>query len=414
MTFWIVTALITLSVSVLFFLVILRARSSGEPAAAYDLRLYRQQLKEVDRDLARGVIQENDAERIRTEVSRRILAADAALKQHEDGAAQPKVPSLIAAGAVGALLLGGAFALYTNLGAPGYGDLALDYRLALAAEQAANRPSQTEMEATAEPFEMPTPQADYVELVERLREAAASRPTDPRGQALLAQHEARLGNFVQAYEAKAKFIELSNGDVNPEDYAEQAELMILASGGLVSPEAEAALKEALTRDPRNGTGRYYWGLMMGQTGRPDIAFGIWRETLINGPEGAPWIEAIRAQIADMAFRAGQEIDPALLQARQPQPDQPGPTAEQMQAASEMSPEEQQDMIRGMVDGLSDRLASEGGTASEWARLISALTVLGDVERANRIYAEAQSRFADAPEQAAIITTAARQAGLITE
>ncbi len=148
---------------------------------------------------------------------------------------------------------------------------------------------------------------------------------------------------------------------------------------------------------------------MGQTGRPDIAFGIWRETLINGPEGAPWIEAIRAQIADMAFRAGQEIDPALLQSSQP-----GPSVEDMQAASEMSPEEQQDMIRGMVDGLSDRLASEGGTANEWARLISALTVLGDVERANRIYAEAQSRFADAPEQAAIITTAARQAGLITE
>ncbi|MBT8155435.1 c-type cytochrome biogenesis protein CcmI [Epibacterium ulvae] len=409
MTFWIVTAFISLSVGVLFFLVILRARSSGEPAAAYDLRLYRQQLKEVDRDLARGVIQDSDAERIRTEVSRRILAADAAIKKHQDGDVQPKVPSLIAAGVTAAGLVGGAFILYVNLGAPGYGDLALDYRLALAADQAANRPSQTEMEATAEPFEMPTPQPNYVELVDRLRQAAQSRPTDPRGQALLAQHEARLGNFVQAYMAKAKFIELSNGDVNPEDHAEQAELMILAAGGLVSPEAEDALKQALTLNPGNGTARYYWGLMMGQTGRPDIAFGIWRETLINGPEGAPWIEAIRAQIADMAFRAGQEIDPALLQTNQP-----GPTAEQMQAASEMSPEDQQEMIRGMVDGLSDRLASEGGTASEWARLISALTVLGDVERAQRIYAEAQSRFADAPEQAAIITAAARQSGLISE
>ncbi|MQQ06844.1 c-type cytochrome biogenesis protein CcmI [Epibacterium sp. SM1979] len=413
MTFWIVTALITLSISVLFFLVILRARSTGEPAAAYDLRLYRQQLKEVDRDLARGVIQESDAERIRTEVSRRILAADAALKKHSEGSAQPRVLSIVAGGGVCVLMLGGAFGLYLSLGAPGYGDLGLDYRLALAAEHAANRPDQAQMEAEAVPFDLPAPDAAYVELVERLREAAASRPTDSRGQGLLALHEARLGNFTKAYQAKAKYIDLSPGVATAEDYAEQAELMVLAAGGLVSPETEEVLKQALTLDPRNGTARYYWGLMMGQNGRPDIAFGIWRDTLVAGPAGAPWIEAIRAQITDMAFRAGQEVDPALLSV-QPPSGQPGPTQEQMQAASEMSPEEQQEMIRGMVEGLSDRLANEGGTAPEWARLISALTVLGDVERANRIYAEAQSRFADAPEQAAIIDAAARQAGLITE
>lgn len=409
MTFWIVTALISLSVSVLFFLVILRARSAGEPAAAYDLRLYRQQLKEVDRDLARGVIQESDAERTRIEVSRRILAADAALKKHEAGTAQPKLGSTIVAGLTAIVLVGGAFALYLTLGAPGYGDLALDYRLTLAAETAANRPSQTDMEEVAVPFDLPQPQPEYVALVTRLRETAASRPTDSRGQALLAQHEARLGNFRAAYEAKAKFIELSHGDVSPDDYAQQAELMVLAAGGFVSPEAEEILKHALTLDPRNGTARYYWGLMMGQTGRPDIAFGIWRDTLVAGPDGASWIEAIRAQIADMAFRAGQELDPSLLT-----PARPGPSAEQVQAASDMTPEEQQEMIRSMVEGLSDRLESEGGTAREWARLISALTVLGDVERANRIYDEALSRFADVPEQAAIITEAARQAGLISQ
>ena len=35
----------------------------------------------------------------------------------------------------------------------------------------------------------------------------------------------------------------------------------------------------------------------------------------------------------------------------------------------------------MVEGLAERLASEGGSAEEWARLIFALAQLGDADRA---------------------------------
>ena len=69
------------------------------------------------------------------------------------------------------------------------------------------------------------------------------------------------------------------------------------------------------------------------------------------------------------------------------------------------------MIQGMVAQLSDRLATEGGSAQEWARLIGALDVLGQTERATAIYNEAQQVFADAPQALAIIQAAARQAGL---
>ena len=51
------------------------------------------------------------------------------------------------------------------------------------------------------------------------------------------------------------------------------------------------------------------------------------------------------------------------------------------------------MIAGMVEQLGTRLASEGGPAEDWARLISSLAVLGRMEEARAIYAEAQSRFA---------------------
>ena len=69
------------------------------------------------------------------------------------------------------------------------------------------------------------------------------------------------------------------------------------------------------------------------------------------------------------------------------------------------------MIRGMVDGLSNRLATDGGTAQEWARLIGALGVLGETDRATAIWAEAQTVFADRAEDLALIRSAAEQAGL---
>ena len=51
------------------------------------------------------------------------------------------------------------------------------------------------------------------------------------------------------------------------------------------------------------------------------------------------------------------------------------------------------MIAGMVAQLSDRLATTGGPAEDWARLITALLVLGQTERAETIRAEALQVFA---------------------
>ncbi|MBD3764142.1 MAG: c-type cytochrome biogenesis protein CcmI, partial [Rhodobacterales bacterium] len=79
--------------------------------------------------------------------------------------------------------------------------------------------------------------------------------------------------------------------------------------------------------------------------------------------------------------------------------------------ADMTEEERQAMIRSMVDGLAERLATEGGGAQDWARLIGALGVLGDTDRARTIWAEAQGVFADRPEDLAAVRAAARQAGV---
>ncbi len=407
MTFWILILLTALLIAVFLGYSMLRNRKNREPAAAYDLRVYREQLAGVDRDLARGVIPAADADRVRTEISRRILAADAQMQQSAAGNGPSRAVTVGSLVVVALVLVGGAMGLYRQLGANGLPDQPLEMRLEMAKSLRADRPAQAEFEASTPHAPAPQLEESYVELLGQLRETVASRPDDLQGHILLAQHEANAGNFQAAYNAQQRVIELS-GDAAPADaYSHLAEMMILAAGGYVSPEAEDALKQALDRDPLHGPARYYWGQMLVQTGRPDLAYRLWADALAQAPAGAPWADAIRAQIDELAFRAGVFNAPEI-----PAPSTaPGPDQAAVDAAAELTPEERQDMIRGMVNQLSDRLATEGGSPEEWARLIAALGVLGEAERASGIYDEAQSVFAGNADALDMLATAARRAGL---
>ena len=118
---------------------------------------------------------------------------------------------------------------------------------------------------------------------------------------------------------------------------------------------------------------------------------------------------VRAQIEELAQLAGvMNYQPPRMGGT---PAQRGPTAEQMEAAAEMTPEARMEMIRGMVDGLSDRLATEGGPPEDWARLIGALGVLGNTEQAAAIAAEAEDVFAGNDAALSLIAEARIRAGL---
>lgn len=406
MTFWVLIFLIALLIAVFLSYTLLRTRRSAEPAAAYDLRVYREQLAGVDRDLARGVIGEADAERVRTEISRRILAADAQMQQDAKRSGPSRVTSVIAIAGLMVVLIGGAMALYHRMGAVGLPDMPLEARLEMAEDVRTNRPGQAAAEELATPPQPRQLEENYASLLDRLRDTVAERPDDLQGHMLLAQHETNAGNFKAGYAAQQRVIDLSGETATADAYADLAEMMILAAGGYVSPEAERALEQALERDPKHGPARYYIGQMLAQVGRPDIAYRVWVETLQDSPAGAPWADAIRAQINELAFRAGVFNAPDLSVAPS------GPSQDDMAAAAELTPEERQEMIQGMVDQLSDRLATEGGSPEEWARLIAALGVLGQAQRAIDIRDEAMTVFADDAAALQIIDAAALQAGIV--
>lgn len=409
MTFWIVTLALALACAALLALALMRRSSAAPDRADFDIAVYRDQLKGVDRDLARGVITEDVAERTRTEISRRILDADKARLASTPAGQAPKTATLVTVGVTVAVLAGGTFALYGSLGQPGYGDQPLQARIEAARVLRETRPSQSEAEAAlaGQPGGQPEPDPEFVVLVERLRETVRQRPDDPRGLELLANNEAVLGNFVAAHDAQSRLIEVLGPQASADDYATLGDMMVIAANGYVSPEAEAALNAAVQRDPRHAPARYYLGLMYAQTARPDLAFRIWRPLLEESRADAPWVPPIRAQIEELAYRAG--VDYALPPMGAPLR---GPSAEDMAAAADMSPEDRLDMIRGMVDNLSERLATEGGSPSEWARLISALGVLGETGRASAIYNESQQVFAGNDAALAELADAARRAEIL--
>ena len=75
------------------------------------------------------------------------------------------------------------------------------------------------------------------------------------------------------------------------------------------------------------------------------------------------------------------------------------------AADDMSDEDRAAMIENMVSGLAERLATEGGSAAEWARLITAYGVLGRSEEAKSILSEARAAFQTSVEAQALLDEA---------
>ncbi|MBU2866358.1 c-type cytochrome biogenesis protein CcmI [Pacificibacter marinus] len=411
MTFWIIATIIALLASAPLVLVLLRKRGSIADDignTAIELRVYKDQLNEVDRDLTRGMLTEEAAKRARLEISRRMLEADSKKDRHSTkDAALPLWAALL----IGAMVFGGGVWLYTVEGAPTYQDLPLKTRLALAQEIRETRPTQADAEDSAPaspPLETPNPQ--HLELLDQLRAALETRPDDLQGHMLLARNASVVGEYREAYAAQTRVIAIKGDAATAEDYATLADLMILAVGGYVSPEAETAITKSLARDAGNGTANYYAGLMFAQTGRPDMTFRLWSRLLSNSAPDDLWVAPIRDQIESVAFAAGERYTlPPLAASESPLK---GPTADDVEAAADMDAGDRMAFIQSMVDQLSARLANDGGTPDEWAQLISALGVLGDTSRARAIWGEAQVIFGPDATALATVRKAAQSAGIV--
>jgi cytochrome c-type biogenesis protein CcmH len=375
-----------------------RANAASEST---DIDIYRDQLNEVDRDLARGVLDETEAERTRTEISRRLLTADADARAQASDAPRGLSRAVAVIMAIG--LIAGTGALYVSLGAPGYGDVPRADRIAIGQERRENRPLQLEVEAAS-------PNPDTLDqfddqtrtLIQTRRATVFEQPQNLSAWDVLVQTEAAIGQYQRATRAQERIVALKGADVDFDDLVRLLDLMVASTQGYVSPEAEAVAFSILQQAPDNIPAIYYAGLMYAQNDRPDRAFGLWRRVVEEGEEDTLHYEFAINQIEDVAAQLGMDY---VI------PDRRGPTADDLEMAETMAPEDREAMIQGMVGQLADRLATEGGPPQDWARLITALAVLGEDDTARTVLAEAETIFGADIQAVTIVRRAAEDAGL---
>ncbi|MCX7289207.1 MAG: c-type cytochrome biogenesis protein CcmI [Rhodobacterales bacterium] len=370
-------------------------------AQSPDLAVYKDQLAEIARDETRGTIAPEEAQRLRAEVGRRVLEVDRVLAAASESGAAPAQSGVarLTAAIVLAAVLPGAAAVYWWLGAPGYPDMPLRPRLAGLDAALADRPTQTEeLARIGKPRDAALDGTLAVEL------DAISDPEALR-RAFRTRFEA--GEVQAALRTQERLLAVVGEAAGTTDHANLALALVLEAGGYVSPEAETQLRLALTLDLTNELARYLVGEMFLQGGRFDQTFRFWRPLLESGSPDAPWMASIRDRIGMVADLAGIPYDV---------PDATGtglagPSADDVAAASDMTPEDRQAMIEGMVAQLSERLASEGGDVEDWNRLIRSLAVLERLPEAQSIYDEAKVRFEGRPAELSFLRLAAVETGL---
>lgn len=376
MIFWIIAALMVAGAAAPLALPLLRKQVDGMDAAEYDMEVYRDQLAELERDHSRGVITDDDIEAARTEISRRMLAADARRqKPAERESADGMTGARILAGALAITLPAGAVLLYLQIGAPGTPDMPLAQRTNLPAPGAAEERNR--------------------KMVAELARAAKANPGDADAWLRLANGYSSIEMFDDAVAAYRKAISL--GPVAAEVNGDFAETLVMAAQGTVTPEARAIFEAELASGSGDPRPQFYMALGDYQAGKPREALDRWAALIASTTADAPWLGIVREHLARAANDLGldvAEVTPEPLPARDGGAQQLTP--EQRAELEAMTPAARDAKIREMVEGLDAELREDPMNLEGWERLIRARAAHGQRDAAQDVLNRALEVFAQAP------------------
>ena len=353
MILWIVFVAMMTATLVLLLLPLFRKQTALDKRVDYDIVIYRDQLAEVEKDLARGLLSENQVEAARTEILRRMLAAEDAetLATGQNKTRGSMKTRKITALAIVVLLPIGAFLAYSYMGSPEL--LGKPY-----ADRAKNDPD----------FAVA---ADAEKLMEKLK-----KTPDAKGFKQLGDSFVMLKRYEDAAGAYHRAIEL--GTDNAGIWSELGESIVLASDGGVPPEALDAFMKALKHEPRDARARFYIGLAKANANNPKEAVAIWRDLLKDSPADAPWTEMIKEHISKYSKDGGfnpEAVNPAA----------PVVSIENKEMATAIMaapPAQQNDMIKGMVAKLEEKLKKNPDDLQGWEMLSRSYKTLGETKKAD--------------------------------
>lgn len=372
MLFWVIAAILTLGASLAVLLPLAGETKNTSAAGDHDLEVYRDQLAELDRDVARGLIRPMEAEEARAEIARRILRLSNA--GPAGTTATQRSTRLVATAAVLVVPLV-SWGLYGQLGSPDLPSQPLSERLA-------KNPADSSVD----------------ELVARAEAHLAANPSDGRGWDVLAPVYLRMQRYADAVTAYRNAIRL-DGD-SAARQAGLGEAIANAAGGIVSADAQAAFEAALKLDPANPKATFYLAMGLAQEGRTAEATAAWQKMLAALPQGSPWRGAVEQALAESAARNVASEAPAK-----------GPSADDIDAASSMSPQDRQAMISTMVAGLDEKLRQNPRDEEGWMQLVRSYAVLGKTDQARDALNRGIAVFGADSDQARKFTAFAASLGV---
>ena len=346
-----------------------RAKTTPETQTDSTPAIFADQLAELDRDVARGVVSAADADAARIEIKKSIL------RQAQKGQSGPLVStrgSRIGLWVAITFVPVAAVGYYSQFGNPALSRIAV-------AEQRQARDENTRIVALTE------------QLKTRLKTDAEGGPSD--GWMLLGQTYMRLGRFGDAATAFRRVSE--RVEATSAVFFMLTEALVAQENGIMTPPAEAAINEAAARDPSNPAVTYFRALALQQAGKSAAAYDLVVARLDAADGYYPWMETLVAQANRIGGGIGR--DPISLARFAPMLAGRGPSAEDVAAAQAMSQEDRAAFIQSMVQGLADRLKDEPDDLDGWLQLGRAYSVLGNVEGAKDAYKNAAELSADLPE-----------------
>jgi cytochrome c-type biogenesis protein CcmH len=364
MTLWFVFALMT--AAAIFAVLWPLGRRDQPQEDGSETAVYKDQLTEIDRDVAAGLMGPSEAEAARVEIGRRLLAA-------ADNQRDPPIASntrLRRSAAVIALvgLPIVAVALYLPLGSPRLADFPVAER--------ARAPEATQ------PLDS---------LVAQVEQHLEKNPSDGRGWNVLAPVLSKLGRYDEAVRAYRNSITYS-GD-SAERRANLGEALAGAAAGVITSEAKAEFERALALNADEVKASYFVGIAAEQDGRTAEAASIWRAMLAKAPTDAPWRPLVEAALARVGGSAPALSDDAVA------------------AAKDMNEADRGAMIRGMVERLAVRLKHNGDDVEGWLRLVRAYTVMGDRDKAKSALADARQAVRNDAERLRQLNEGLKNLGL---
>ncbi len=379
MILWTLLALMTAIVAAALLYPLSRRPEALAPDNAGEIEVYRDQMKELDRDRAGGLISAEDAEYARAEIGRRLLVA--AGKESGAGLEASKASGLrkMAIGIVTVAPPAIGLCLYIMLGSPGLPDQPLEARLE-------------------------NPGNDMNLLVAKAERHLAQNPNDGSGWDILAPiyfRTARLGDAELAYRNAIRLIGPSATRLSG-----LGETLVVANDGIVTEDARSAFEEAVRLEPGDVRARFYVGVGLEQTGKADEARAIFERIAEGSPADAPWMGLINEHIAKNGGTA------SAAPVAPPSPG--GPSTDDVAAAESMSQGDRQDMIRGMVDSLASKLGEDPNNIEGWLRLVRSYMVLGDRDKAQAALKTGLGHFPAEGNEGRQLVALAKEIGLSAE